>query len=259
MFPMRPFHRLALSNLSAAIAVSPGVESRLREVFPAEKIRLVPNGLDAAAGDESDTRRHEFRELHSIPSDAFVVGTIGELKPLKGQRDFVLAAGEIVKRFPEAFFVVAGVDNTIDQKFRRELRRLVGVLGMAERFLWLDWIEDTAPFFSGLDIFVSPSHSESFGLATLEAMSRGRPIVATDTDGARLLLGDACGLVPVEDPIALADAVCRLLGDDGRRTALAESLRAIADEHYSLDRMIGSTEELYREIVSHRVTTASVP
>ena len=79
---------------------------------------------------------------------------------------------------------MVGLDHSVGQPFRRELKRLAGVLGLADRFLWLDWLEDTAPFFAAIDVFVSPSHSESFGLAILEAMARGKAVAATETDGA---------------------------------------------------------------------------
>src|SRR5439155_10141922 len=123
-----------------------------------EKIRVIPNGIGFAAisDEERSGMARGFRDLHSIPHDVPLVATLGELKVLKGQRDFVLAANEIVKRVPDAMFVVAGKDNTIDQKFRRELKRLVRVLGMEEKFLWLDWLDDTAPLLAAADIFVSP-------------------------------------------------------------------------------------------------------
>ena len=251
VFPMKPFHRFALRNVDAAIAVSTAVSNQLLRVFPAEKIRLIPNGIDftdktmkakAALGSE-------FRESHSIPADAPLVATLGELKVLKGQRDFVLAANEIVKRIPEVRFVVAGKDNTIDQKFRRELKRLVRVLGMEERFLWLDWLDNIEPLLAAADIFVSPSHSESFGLAILDAMAAGTPVVATSTDGARELIKDADALSPVKDPVTLAEKICHLLENTDRRRELSKTLQAAARDNFSLVRMVDQTEALYREIV----------
>src|SRR5215203_6676144 len=100
LFPMKPFHRLTLTNLSRAIAVSPAVEAKLQMIFPKGKIEVIPNGIRAEniTAEDRKRRRDEFRSLHNIPFDAELVGTVGELKELKGQRDFVLAAGEIAKR-----------------------------------------------------------------------------------------------------------------------------------------------------------------
>ncbi len=248
VFSMKPFHRFALRNVDAAIAVSPAVRVQLERIFPADKIRVIPNGIGfATTSDEARIEMaNDFRDLHSIPLDAPLVATLGELRVLKGQRDFVLAANEIVKRIPDAMFVVAGRDNTIDQKFRRELKRLVRVFGMKEKFLWLDWLDDTAPLLAAADVFVSPSHSESFGLAILDAMAAGTAVIATETDGAKELIRDENALAPIKDPVILAAKICRLLEDTALRQSMGEKLKIAARENFGLDKMVDATEKLYR-------------
>jgi len=90
----------------------------------------------------------------------------------------------------DAHFVIVGKDNSYKKDFRRELKRLIKVFGLEDKVLFLDWIEDTAPLLSALDVFCFPSHSESFGLAILEAMACGNAIVATTTEGAKELIED---------------------------------------------------------------------
>ncbi|MBS1796568.1 MAG: glycosyltransferase family 4 protein [Acidobacteria bacterium] len=256
LFPMKSFHRLALRNLAQAIAVSGAVEASLRPIFPADKIRIISNGLDTGllAGDERRRRREEFRFLHNIPFDAAVVGTVGELKELKGQRDFVLAAGEIAKNSENAFFVVVGKDHSTNGQFRRELKRMIRVFGLEKRFLFLDWADDLPALLASFDVFVSPSHSESFGLAILEAMAQQTPIVATATGGAKELLrhGESALIAPVADPVALARAVENLLTDDEKSARLAQNARHSAEERFSLREMIDKTEALYREVLQNR-------
>jgi glycosyltransferase involved in cell wall biosynthesis len=248
VFPMKPFHRFALRNVDAVIAVSPAVGEQLKKIFASEKITMIPNGLDFDNRFQSNSLGLEFRDLHSIPPDEPLVVTLGELRVLKGQRDFVLAAAEVVKRIPNARFVIAGRDNTPDKKFRRELKRLVRVLGLEEQFLWLDWLDDIAPLLAAADVFVSPSHSESFGLAILDAMAAGCAVVATETDGAKELIGDFCELAPIKDPLALTSLICGLLEDDERRSKLGETLKRVAREKYGLDRMVDATEVLYSNV-----------
>ena len=208
VFPMKPFHRFALGNLAGAIAASPSVEADLRIIFPKQKVETIQNGINIKnLTDENRQKlREEFRFLHDIPFDAPVVGTIGELKEVKGQRDFVLAANEIAKRNHNVFFVVVGKDNTANQSFRRELKRLVKVFGLSDKFLWLDWIDDLREVFVALDIYVSASHSEGFGLTILEAIANKTPVVATETEGAKeLLRNNETGLLtPVRESVKLA-------------------------------------------------------
>jgi glycosyltransferase involved in cell wall biosynthesis len=251
MFPMKPFHRFALKNVDAAIAVSPPVARQLENIFDKKKVYTIANGITFrdGASDPSALRGH-FRSFHSIPPDAPLVVTLGELLPLKGQRDFVLAANEVKKRVPSTRFVIAGKDNSLDQSFRRELKRLVRVFGHEDDFLWLDWLDDIAPLMAAADLFVSPSHSESFGLAMLDAMSLGTPVIATATDGATHLITEKEALMPIKDPIAMADTICRYVTDESTRRRLAESQRRHALEHYGLETMVNATEELYKTLLN---------
>jgi glycosyltransferase involved in cell wall biosynthesis len=212
---------------------------------------MISNGIEVENLSDADReeRRSEFRSLHNIPFDAPLIGTIGELIVLKGQRDFVLAANEVAKKFPFAHFVIVGKDNTLDKKFRRELKRLVKVFELEEHFLWLDWVDDTAQLFASLDIFVSASHTESFGLAILEALASGTVVIATETEGAKELVQDREMLVPIKEPVMLADKICELLENAELRKAAGLKFQRLAQENFSLERMIHQTENLYEEVL----------
>ena len=251
VFPMKPFHRFALKNVDAAIAVSPPVSEQLERIFPAYKVHTIPNGISVAENEQTDREKlgGEFREFHGIPADALLVVTVGELKLLKGQRDFVLAANEVIRHNPDVHFVVAGKDNSIDKRLRRELRRLVRVFGHEASFTWLDWLDDISPLMAAADLFVSPSHSESFGLAILDAMAAGTPVVATETDGARQLITDHTALVPIRDPIALAEKISWFLENESKRLELGEKQKIHARNNYGLNSMTNATVALYNDIL----------
>ncbi len=252
LFPLKPFHRFTLTNLSKAIAVSKPVEANLQNIFSKEKVALVSNGIDVAALGKLDRKklREAFRFEQNILFDAFLIGTVGELKVLKGQRDFILAAQIIAQKFPDARFVVVGTDNSYKQDFRRELKRLVKIFRLEKQFLWLDWVEDTASLLAALDVFVSASHTESFGLAILEAMAIGCAIVATGTEGANELLqtNHSGKLVPIKDPIRLAEAISDFLTDEETRVTFGQNAQTRAKENFDVERMIVATEKVYQEI-----------
>jgi len=251
MFPLKPFNRFALKNLSRAIGVSPAVCEQLVTLFPREKVVTVANGIEIAELDGSTRRemRARFREFHSISDDAPLIGTVGQLIPLKGQREFVLAAGEILKAVPNARFVIVGQDNSPKKNFRGELRRLADVLGIAGNILWLDWADDLPTLLAALDIYVSPSHSESFGIATLEAMAAGVAVVATRTDGSKELLRNKELMVPFGDPLTLANRIIALIKDEKLRHSIADELKKRAAENYSLASMVERIETVYSEII----------
>ncbi len=253
LFPLKNVQKFALKNVSKVIAVSSAVEANLQKTFPKEKIVTIPNGVDAEnwANVDHEKLRKEFRFENNISFEAQVLGTVGELKHLKGQQDFILAAQIVAKKFPETHFIIVGKDNSFDKSFRRELKRLVKTFDLEKQFTWFDWIEDTKPLLSSLDIFVSPSHSESFGLAILEAMASGCAVVSTETEGAKELLeNDKSGiLTPVKNPVKLAETICELLGNEEKINELGKNAQKTAKENFGLDRMISETEKVYREIL----------
>lgn len=252
MFPLKPFNRFALKNVSRAVAVSNAVLPEVMKIFSAQKTCVIPNGtfIPPADAEGDEKRRREFREQYHLAPDAPVIGTLGELKPLKGQQDLIEAAAKVIKTIPECRFVIVGRDNSERGEYRDSLKREAAERGIAENIVWLEWLEDTASFHAGIDIFVSPSYSECLPLSVIESMAQGKPIIATATDGARELL-DGCGrLVPIADPEALASALIEAVRDPEFCAADGVKARQRAEKEYSLDRMIAQTESLYQEVLA---------
>lgn len=253
LFPMNSLHKFAISNLSKAIAVSDAVKIELEKTIPREKIVRIYNGINVSHFRDVNhkEKRQAFRFENDIPFDAPLIGTIGELKPLKGQRDFILAAQIIAQKFPEARFAIIGKDNSFKQDFRRELKRMAKIFNLEDRILWLDWVEDTAEVLHALDVFVSASHSESFGLAILEAMACGTAVVATATEGAKEILGEE-NLVPLENPKLLADKIFDFLENQQQKTPFGKEAAERAEKLFSLEKMIAETEKVYLEAAGNQ-------
>lgn len=253
MFPLGRIHALTLSHAARVIAVSDAVARRLLEqrLFPPDKIVAVKNGIDVERFEKARLSfdHDEFCGRMGLPADSLLVGTVGELTKLKGQRDFLQAAALVAGRFLKAHFVVAGLDTSRVQEHLASLRQLISELKLEDRVHHFGWLDDIAQLYCALDIFVSASHSESFGLAIVEAMACGTPVVATATDGAREIIDDGKvgRLVPIGEIDALARAVVELLEDSVRRQQLAVAGQARARERFSLDRMVSETERVYCE------------
>ena len=252
LFRLSRLHRLTLSKASRIIAVSQAVASNLRSeaVVPTEKISIVLNGIDTTRFQVARQKfaRRQFLKGWKLPEDSSLVGIVGELTPLKGQEDFLRSAVEILKEQPTTFFIIAGIDHSPGQKYRVYLEHLIEVLNLKERVRLAGWIEDLAELYCALDVFVSASRTESFGLVLAEAMASGTAVVATETEGARELIqpGETGLLVPVGDFKKLADAVLLLLNDSGLRSRLGASAQRSATSNFSVERMIDETEAIYR-------------
>jgi glycosyltransferase involved in cell wall biosynthesis len=218
---------------------------------PPEKITVVLNGIDVDRFDKArkEFNRAEFLRSWGLPDEGFLVGTVGELKALKGHEEFVRAAKQILYEFKNAYFIIAGVDTSRNGENRTALNRLIEQLNLVDHVRIVGALEDVAPLLCSLDVFVSASRIESFGLAIAEAMACGVAVVATETAGAREILGQSeTGLlVPVGNAEALATAVRALLNDEDRRRSLGNAGCKAVSEHFSLDRMVEITERIYCE------------
>ncbi|MFK0202732.1 glycosyltransferase [Streptomyces lavendulae] len=165
---------------TATIAVSDTVAARLRGWgVPASRVHVVPNGIDAARFRFDDTVRRATRARAGLPERAFVVGGVGRLVP--GKRFDALVRA--VAALPSAHLVLAG-----DGPQRPALRRLADELGARGRIHLVGQRErfgdstghrlpDIPALLTAMDVFVSPSREEAFGLAVLEALAAGLPVL----------------------------------------------------------------------------------
>lgn len=253
LFPLSRLHRITLSRVARVLAVSEAVgrQLRMQKIVPREKVTVVHNGIDISRFETAmrEFDREQFCRRWNLPENSVLVGSVGSLNPLKGHEDFLQAAARVADIFPAACFIVAGVDVTPGQINRSNLDRLVRKLKIESRVRFIGKMADIGPLFCALDLFVSASHSESFGLAIAEAMTTGTPVVATETEGAKEILrdGETGLLVRVRDVAALAEAIGALLGDEVRRERIGQSARQEVKLRFSLDRMVDATEQIYQE------------
>ncbi len=256
-FPMNRWHKVMLSNAARIIAVSEGVARGLteRRIFTEEKIRVIPNGISVAALNAAleSYDRTRFRQRLSLDAP-LLVGTVGELSPVKGQEEFVRAAASVIRRenFTNARFLVVGEDRSPGGETRRRLEQLIAEHELQDYVRLLGHVSELTPLLASLDLYVSASRAEAFGLATLEALMCGVATVATATDGARELIEDGVTgrLVPVGDVVSLAHAMLQLLRDADERARMAERARFESRARFDLERMVDATEAVYREALA---------
>ena len=239
LFPLHQIHRLTLRRTSRVIAVSQAVAESLNSIFDTDKIVTIHNGIDLAKFESPDGSRGTSRKRR--------VGTAGHLAPIKGHEDFVRAAAIVIQNQPDIEFVIAGEDKSPSHENRAALEKLISELRVADGVKLVGWVDDMPHFLSSLDLFVSAARSEPFGLAIVEAMAAGVPVVATASEGARETINDGHSgrLVAIGDVGSLARAIDELMNDETERRRLAQNGKTAAHDQFSLERMVGRTEEVY--------------
>jgi glycosyltransferase involved in cell wall biosynthesis len=252
LFPLSYFNRLVLSRASRVIAVSESVARSLRgqKISGPEKIRVVANGVDLRRFEEARAAFEREEAEGATTRKPLRVGIVGELSEVKNQEDFVRAAALVSEEFAGSVeFLVVGEDSSRSGAYRARLERLVAELRLNDSVRLVGRLDDIAPLIASLDVLVSASRTEAFGMALAEAAACGVPVVATATEGAREIVGDRVTgfIVPTGDVNMTASAVASLLRDEGLRLSLGSRARDLARERFSLERMAAETERVYAE------------
>jgi glycosyltransferase involved in cell wall biosynthesis len=233
---------IAISDHIARFTVSRGVRHP-------ERVRRVYHGLEPPVTQALEREGQHIRRELGIGPDEFLVGNVGRLALQKGQRHLIAAMPLLLERVPRAHAIIAGGGDLEDY-----LRDLASDMGVAERVHVLGPRKDVPALMHAIDVFVMPSIWEGFGLVLLEAMAAGRPIVASRvaTIPEVVVDGETGLLVPVGDPLALATALAELAEQPERAARLGEAGRERLRRQFSLEKMVGDTELLYRELLEER-------
>ena len=242
----RPRHlRRILERLSAGrddrtVCVSEAVCRHAAAELGVRDPVLIPNGIDLGHFRDLPPRDRARADL-GLPAGP-VIGAVGRLTHQKGC-DVLLRAFAALSRGGEApslLFAGTGEDAA-------SLRALAEELGVAPRVHFVGFQRDVRTVYAAIDVFCMPSRWEGFGLAMVEALAAGVPVVAADVDSLPEVLGDAGLLVPADQPAELASALRRVLAEPG----LAEALRDRGRERaarFGVGRMIANYEALYVEL-----------
>lgn len=249
----------SLLQPDAVIAGSQLYLDRARRFGREDRCHLIYHGIDSDRFRPLDSA-DEVRPRYGIPKDHALLVSAGRLKARKGFLDLIRAVGMLVETGRGVSLVIAGTLNSASTTYFDELKREVRVLGLDHLVHFDDSVShDRIPWLlGGSDIVVQASHEEGLGLSVIEAMSCGRPLVATRIPGHMEIIEseDQAVLVEPGSPDRLALAIAGLLDDAGRREALGANARSHAVERFSVHRMTRATAELLRTVANRSTNRA---
>lgn len=216
------------------------------------RVEVVPNFVDPEEfhphpGDGRPDVRRLFPSLAwDGPVPPAVLMHASNFRAVKRVGDAVLALAQVLPARP-AVLVLAG-----DGPERASVEKLATSLGLAGHVAFLGEQLEVGRLLCQADLFLLPSEQESFGLAALEALASGVPVVATNVGGLPEVVrhAETGWLVPLHDPTALAAAVLALLADEPRRAAMGVAARADALARFRPEPVVARVEGLYRELLA---------
>jgi glycosyltransferase involved in cell wall biosynthesis len=244
---------LVAARSAAFVVVSDAERRRLvdEERVPRSKVRVIPNGI---AGRPPQTPPAEMRRRLGIPAAAPVVGAVATLRPEKALDVLIQAAALVSREIPDLRVLIVGGPDFVQPEVRGQLEQLRDRLALQETVTFLGLRSDIPDLVGVFDIGVLCSDREAAGLAIMEYMEGGKPVVATRVGGIPEVVqeGETGLLVEPRDPDALGNALTRLLRDDALRSAMGEAGKRRRERELDLGATVRRVEELYLELHAAR-------
>lgn len=215
---------------------------------------VIPSGVDLAK------RSRVVHDATVVPSESSVqmsgrkplIALIGRICPWKGQHIFLHAAAMVRRRFPNATFKIVGAALFGEQEYEEQIRRLRTELGLDDAVELTGFCRDIPRFIPEVDIVVHASTTgEPFGQVIIEAMAASKPVVATDGGGVPEIVVDSVTglLVPMGDAAAMADAICRLVGDPAAARRMGLEGFARVREFFTIEHTVRKVQGVYRQLL----------
>jgi L-malate glycosyltransferase len=205
---------------------------------PKEKVVVVHNGIetDWANGRKLNT---------TLPR----IGMIADFNKYKAQQDFVVAASEVLKKFPETKFVLAGEGKT-----KKNIVEMITELGLRSNFIFNGYVGDVRKILSELSIFVLATHTEGLPVSIIEAMSFGLPVIASRVGGIPELVEDGVTgiLVKSESSEDLARAISELIANSEKANRMGEMGKLKVKKYFTIQPMMQKLESLYLDLARRK-------
>jgi len=215
-----------------------------RHGLPPEKFTVISNGVEPARA--SDVSRAELLRELGCPSDARLIGVVGQLWPQKRVKDLIWAADLLRVLHDNLRLLVIG-----DGPQRSALHRFACLASDLDHVRILGHRDDVWRIMPHLDVFWNGSGDGGQPNAMMEAMAAGVPVVASDVPGNRELVvhGETGYLVPIAGRAARARATDQILNDPTLAARLGAVAKQRMAEHFSVEENVRRHGELYRQLM----------
>jgi len=232
--------RLYAWGVDRLIAVSQAVKDALvGSGLPQDRVSVVRNGIVLERyGHGFEEEAGAIRDSLGLSERDRVVGVVSRLK------DHHILLEALARLDPDICVVFLGV------RPNENLERLRRALGLKNRIFYRGFLDEVRPYYRLFTISVLPSVIEGFSRSILESMAMGVPVIASDAGGNPEAIEDGVNgvLFPPRDPVALAQRMERLLGDEDLRRGLAERGRERV-RHFDVSRTVEGTERVYLDVM----------
>lgn len=246
-------HTWLYSRINKVYAISKMIEENIIRTtsISKEKIILFYNGIDTQKYNPQLYDRKKFRNEINVTENEILIGMIGRISQGKGHKEFINSANILMQKYDNIKFVIVGHASIGEEEYYNEIKKIADTVKHKEKIIFTGLRKDIPEILSAIDIFVFPSHDESFGLTLVEAMSMQKANVATKASGVLEIAVDnfTSLLFNKEDVDDLTNKISLLIEDSQLRKLLGENSRKRVLENFDIQNYTKKLTEYYEETI----------
>lgn len=224
-----------------------------RHKLPFRDTIIIPNGIEEEDFLDQPGNGY-FRKLFNLDPEDKLILFLGRLNWKKGLDTLIPAMARVVREEPRAFLVIAGGD---EGGYKKTVQSLITIHKLQDRIIFTDMLmgKDKIGALKDATVFVLPSYSENFGMAVVEAMYFGLPVVVTKNVGiSPYLMKNKAGLVIEKNDKELSEAILKVLRDSNFAQKIGEAAKSLVKEEFAMPKIADSFIAAYNIIVKENKT-----
>jgi glycosyltransferase involved in cell wall biosynthesis len=252
---VRAYDDAAVQRVARVVVLSKMAGTQVREGYGVEPVVVrsgaAPHEMSAVSSEDIDRLRWEL----GLDSDTFLLLFLGILMPHRRLEDVLEALPPLIERGRRVHFLVVG-SGQHDRRYSRFLEELARALGVHPHVTFVGAVpEASLPlYYNACDAFIFPNENQTWGLAVVEALACGRPVILSTGCGVSEVVTDGVDalLVPPRRPDLIALRLACLMDDAGLRRRLGEGGRRLVEEELSWRRYAGRMLAVFEEALAER-------
>ena len=243
-----------LNQHQKLIAVSDATrEFHINQGIDPARIQRVYNGVDCEKFQPRESTGYLRKQL-SLPANAILIATIGQICLRKAQVDLAEAAVVLKDQNLDLYYLIVGERHSTKQEsidFDQRISDFFVQAGMAQRLHRLGYVANISELMNEIDLLVHPARQEPLGRVLLEAAASGVPIIATSVGGTLEILQDRRSALIVEPqiPSAITSAIQELLSSDALQNAIATRARQVAIKKFNIPQRADELCDVWQQVL----------
>ncbi len=221
--------------------------------FNPDKIVSIPTGIDLEIFKTRKTGAN-IRKTLNIPARASLIGMVSVLRSWKGHLYLLEAIPDVVKKFPNARFIIVG-----DGPYKDVIEEKIKEMGIGKYIIMTGHREDIPAILSAIDFLIFPSYAnEGVPQTVLQTFASNKTVIASDVGSiSEVVLNNKTGfLIPPRNSSVIAKRIIELLKDKNKRKNMASAGKKLVEAKYSLEAMLNKIEKLHNELMIMRGSNA---